>query len=227
MNSAPLRIQLSWDDPATGDKREPMLAVPIALGRDFNQMPALMQGCPVSRMVLNSLEVSRFHTLIDQDNSGLVAIDQNSRNGTFVNGTRIGPNERVSLANGDSLQIGPYQIVVSFGVRTQPSPSRNSQIFFNPNTGLPESNQSAPAPVGVRGVAPLQGTNFPPPIFQASEVAVQDLHATGLAVEEVDGRYAIAYSRTRTGQRDHAFVIARYVHLATGYPAIKFLPDLQ
>jgi pSer/pThr/pTyr-binding forkhead associated (FHA) protein len=42
-----------------------------------------------------------------------------------------------------------------------------------------------------------------------------------------DGRYAIAYSRTRTGRRDHAFLIARYVHLATGYPAIKFLPDLQ
>ncbi len=370
MNSAPLRIQLSWDDPATGDKREPMLAVPIALGRDFNQMPVQMQGRPVSRMVLNSLEVSRFHTLIDQDSSGLVAIDQNSRNGTFINGTRIGPNERVSLANGDSLQIGPYQIVVTFGVRTQPSPSRNSQIFFNPNTGLPEPNQSAPPPIGVRGVAPLQGTNFPPPIFQASEVAVQDLHATGLPVEEVDyatigaglgsfvwvdflrisgvktgqiaalgiepqpysrykqlclssqiplherlrsnsdscpdniwgwpsyalreawhdllkgrvgasfqylwqvfaeptfaqtytpragnvfdsldreaqrigwekmfrygsvrsirktndGRYAIAYSRTRTGQRDHAFLIARYVHLATGYPAIKFLPDLQ
>ena len=42
-----------------------------------------------------------------------------------------------------------------------------------------------------------------------------------------DGRYAIAFSRTTTGQRAHAFLIARFVHLATGYPAIKFLPDLQ
>jgi pSer/pThr/pTyr-binding forkhead associated (FHA) protein len=39
-----------------------------------------------------------------------------------------------------------------------------------------------------------------------------------------DGRYAIAYSRTTTGRRDHAFLISRYVHLATGYPAIKFSP---
>jgi hypothetical protein len=54
MNSAPLRIQLSWDDPATGERREPMLGIPIALGRDFNGMPAQMQGRPVSRMVLNS-----------------------------------------------------------------------------------------------------------------------------------------------------------------------------
>jgi hypothetical protein len=29
MNSAPLRIQLSWDDPVTGDRREPMLVSPL------------------------------------------------------------------------------------------------------------------------------------------------------------------------------------------------------
>ncbi|MEO6863494.1 MAG: hypothetical protein ABI180_18445, partial [Microcoleus sp.] len=42
-----------------------------------------------------------------------------------------------------------------------------------------------------------------------------------------DGRYAIAYSRSNANQREHAFLIAKYVHLATGYPAIQFLPDLQ
>ena len=42
-----------------------------------------------------------------------------------------------------------------------------------------------------------------------------------------DGRYAIAYSRSNADHRDHAFLIAKYVHLATGYPAIQLLPDLQ
>ncbi|WP_373537054.1 FHA domain-containing protein [Microcoleus sp.] len=42
-----------------------------------------------------------------------------------------------------------------------------------------------------------------------------------------DGRYAIAYSRSNADRRDRAFLIAKYVHLATGYPAIQFLPDLQ
>jgi hypothetical protein len=83
MNSAPLRIQLSWDNPATRQRREPTLAIPIALGREFNAMPAQIQGRPVSRMILNSLEVSRFHVLIDTDNGALVVIDQNSSNGTF------------------------------------------------------------------------------------------------------------------------------------------------
>ncbi|PZD71867.1 hypothetical protein C1752_04338 [Acaryochloris thomasi RCC1774] len=39
-----------------------------------------------------------------------------------------------------------------------------------------------------------------------------------------DGRYAIAYSQ---GRGQHAFLVARYVHLATGYPVIQFLPDLK
>ena len=364
MNAAPLRVQLSWDDPATGDKREPILGVPIALGREFGQMPTQIQGHPVSRMVLNSLEVSRFHVLIDQDSSGLQVIDQNSRNGIFVNGNLVGANNSVALANGDSLQIGPYQITISFGARTQPPASTNSQILFNPNTGLPDPSQLPPP------AAPLPSNSFPPPIFQALEVEVQDLHATGLPVDEVDyatigaglgsfvwvdclriygvkasqiaalgiepqpysrykqlclssqiplherlrsnsdscpdnvwgwpsyalreawhdvtkgrlgaalgylwqvfaeptfaqtytpragnvfdsldrearrigwdkifrygsvrsirkttdGRYAIAFSRTNTGRRAHAFLISRFVHIATGYPAIKFLPDLQ
>ncbi len=369
MNSAPLRIQLSWEDPATGEQREPLLGVPIAFGRDFNEMPTTWQGQPVSRMVLNSLEVSRFQTLIDRDTTGLVVVDQNSRNGTFINGTRQG---RSTLANGDTLQIGPYIISVSFAPRTPPTqPPTQSQISFNPTTGLPDPTQSplsVTAPIS-RG-NPSSSLAFPPPIFQSERVVVQDLHATGLLVEEVDygaigaglgsfiwvdllrisgvkdsqiaalgidplpysrykqlclnsqiplherlrsnsdscpdniwgwpsyalreawhdfwkgrlgaalghlwqvfaeptfvptytprsgnvyasidrevqrigwekmfrygsvrairktadGRYAIAYSRTTTGHRSHAFLVARYVHLATGYPAIKFLPDLQ
>jgi pSer/pThr/pTyr-binding forkhead associated (FHA) protein len=365
MNSAPLRIQLSWEDPTTSDRREPLLSVPIAFGRDFNQMPTAIAGRLVSRMILNSLEVSRFHGLIDLDNQTLVVIDQNSRNGVFVNGTRVQANNPASLASGDIIQMGPYQISVTFSPTTQVSPpSGASAIFFNPETQLPDPTQSAPP-----AVAPV-ASNFPPPSFQGMEVEVQDLHATGLSVDEVDyatvgaglgsfvwvdflrisgvkipqvaalgveplpygryqqlclssqiplherlrsnsdscpdniwgwpsyalreagrdflkgrvgesfrylwqifaeptfaetytprarnvfdsidreakrigweqifrygrvrsirkttdGRYAIAYSRTQTGRREHAFLVARYVHLATGYPAIKFLPDLQ
>ena len=35
-----LQIQLSWDDPATGERREPKLSVPIAFGREFARLPA-------------------------------------------------------------------------------------------------------------------------------------------------------------------------------------------
>ncbi len=39
-----------------------------------------------------------------------------------------------------------------------------------------------------------------------------------------DGRYVVAYSDR---EHRHGFWLARYLHLSPGYPAIKFLPDLQ
>lgn len=46
-----------------------------------------------------------------------------------------------------------------------------------------------------------------------------------------DGRFVIACSQTGAdgppGTRSHTLIVARHVYLATGYPAVKFLPDLQ
>src|SRR5690349_17379729 len=108
-----LQIQLSWDDPATGERREPNLSVPIAFGREFARLPAEYGGQRVSRILLNSNEVSRYHALINLEQNQLVVIDQGSVNGLSVNGQR---QTRSVLANGDTLQIGPYMITVTFGV---------------------------------------------------------------------------------------------------------------
>jgi pSer/pThr/pTyr-binding forkhead associated (FHA) protein len=363
MNPQPVQIRLTWEDPARGEQRNPLLAVPIAFGRDFNHMPAQINGRRVSRIVLSSAEVSRFHALIDLDRDGLVVIDQNSSNGVFVNGQR---QPQITLANGDTLQIGPYQITIALATNPATAiPSTPANIQFNPNTDIPDPSIPPSPPL------PLPSNEaFPPPVFNAAEVSLQDLQATGLPVEEKDyvavgaglgsfvwvdllriygaksnqiaalgmedkpygryqrlcqnsqippherlrsnsdscpdniwgwpsyalreswhdllkghlgeslgllwqvfaepafaetytprsgnvfasldreanrigweqifrygrvrairktndGRYAIAYSRSSSSRRDHAFLIARYVHLATGYPAIQFLPDLQ
>ncbi|MCA9964723.1 MAG: FHA domain-containing protein [Anaerolineales bacterium] len=43
-----------------------------------------------------------------------------------------------------------------------------------------------------------------------------------------DGRYLVAYTHLRDGQPDqHRLVVCRYLHLAVGYPGVRFLPDLQ
>ena len=42
-----------------------------------------------------------------------------------------------------------------------------------------------------------------------------------------DGRYAIACSILGENYRKHFYVVGKYLHLATGYPAIRFLEDLQ
>lgn len=361
MNSQPLQIRLIWQDPVTGERREPLFNLPVALGREFSQMPAEIRGLRVSRIVLNTPGISRFHALIDLDSNGLVVIDQNTVNGTLVNGQR---QVRSLLANGDIIQIADYQITVAFAIPSPLVSTIPQTINFNPETDLPESIIVAPT-------IPI-GQSFPPNLFQSPQVNVPDLYATGNAVDEVDytaigaglgsfvwvdllricgveanqivalgleekpyaryqrlclnsqippherlrsnsdscpdniwgwpsyalrevwhdltkgkvsdilgylwqvfaepsfaqtytprsrnvfdsidreaqrigwdkifrngsvrairkttdGRYAIAYSRRRssTSAPDHAFLISKFVHLATGYPAIQFLPDLQ
>ncbi len=364
MAFSPLQVKLSWADLATGELREPVLQLPIALGREFPRMPVNFGNQRVSRLVLNSLEVSRFHVLIAWENGGLVVKDQNSRNGILVNGQA---QKQATLDNGDTIQVGPYEItiILSFGTTAPPpSPGKDSQIVFNPTTNVLDPQQQQLVPVTP---APR---SFPPAAFQAEKVELQDLYATGLPVDEVDyltigagmgsfvwvdflriygvkpeqiialgvdtlpygrykqlclnsqiplrerlrsnsdscpdniwgwpsyalreawrdlqkgkltnslrylwqvfseptfsetytpkaenvfdsvdreqqrigwqqmfrygsarsirqtsdGRYAIAYSRTTSTGRERAFLVASYLHLAIGYPAIKFLPDLQ
>jgi len=173
-----IQIQLSWEDPATGDRRKPKLSVPIAFGREFARLPAEIRGERVSRLLLNSHEVSRYHALIDWEQNQLVVVDQGSINGVMVNGQR---EIRSPLLDGDTLQIGPYSITVTFGINTiAPVTSPRSAIQFNPNTNLPD-----PSLLALRQVTPL-GSNFPPPLFQVTKVPVQELYATGLPVDEVD-----------------------------------------
>ncbi|BDI14689.1 hypothetical protein ANSO36C_04910 [Nostoc cf. commune SO-36] len=98
------QIQLNWDDPATGERREPRLNMPIAFGREFARLPPEFNGQRVSRMLLNSNEVSRYHALIDWEQDHLVVIDQGSVNGVYVNGQ---PQTRSVLANGDTCKLAP------------------------------------------------------------------------------------------------------------------------
>jgi pSer/pThr/pTyr-binding forkhead associated (FHA) protein len=359
-----MQIRLSWQDPATGDWRTPVLTPPITFGRSFDRMPAAIDGDRTSRIVLQGGRVSRFHAMITQEKQNLVLTDIGSRNGTLINGIR---QTRTILVDGDTVQIDRYKVTIS--VVTQitnfNTASSNSSIFFNPNTDLPDPEVPEPPEV------PKVRYSFPPPEFRhAFQLSRQTLDEIGLPVQEVDyltigaglgsfiwvdvlricgvkpdqimalglesqpygryqrlcensqiplherlrsnsdscpdnlwgwpgyawreawtvlqkkqwktalkllwqvfaeptfaptytprsqdvfaaidreaqrigwdqiyqygrvrgirktndGRYAIAYSRSSTQQREHGFLIAQYVHLATGYPAIQFLPDLQ
>ncbi len=43
-----------------------------------------------------------------------------------------------------------------------------------------------------------------------------------------DGRYVVAYSHTSPDKgTQHKLMLAQYVHIAVGYPGVRFLPDLQ
>ena len=42
-----------------------------------------------------------------------------------------------------------------------------------------------------------------------------------------DGRYAIVYSALNGDESQHKVILCNYLHLAVGYPGVRFLPDLQ
>jgi pSer/pThr/pTyr-binding forkhead associated (FHA) protein len=167
-----------WEDPATGERKEPLLTIPIALGREFARLPDSLAGQRVSRIVLNSLEVSRYHALISVDQGQLVIVDQGSSNGIIVNGVN---QQQCQIEPGDTIQIGNYQISIAIPSNPQPisTPASQSQIGFNSVTNRPDP-RITPPPI----VLPINSCL--PPIFQQEQIDPQAIHATGIPVEEVE-----------------------------------------
>ena len=62
-----------------------------------------------SSMQLDAPTVSRLHATIYPDNKGDHILQDNSTNGTFVNGKRI--DKRCQLNRDDTIQIGPYNLI--------------------------------------------------------------------------------------------------------------------
>jgi pSer/pThr/pTyr-binding forkhead associated (FHA) protein len=202
-----MQIQLSWEDPVTGEMRQPVFTVPVALGREIGQMPTNLDGQQVSRAVFRSEEISRFHALIASTN-GKITIADRSANATFVNGEKV-HNSSKPLNSGDTLQIGPYSLTIGLLVTPESDPTKilnqESTIIFNPNTNVLSSKiaEAQKQPVSSPPISfnpdtdnlqtqlpqippvPNTLTPFPPPgLFAADRVSVEALHATGKQVEE-------------------------------------------
>jgi anti-anti-sigma factor len=61
--------------------------------------------------------VSRRHASLEQVDGRVILRDLGSRNGTFLNGSRLG-SSAVNINDGDVFQIGPLQFSVAIGERT-------------------------------------------------------------------------------------------------------------
>jgi pSer/pThr/pTyr-binding forkhead associated (FHA) protein len=204
-----MQIQLSWEDPVTGEMRQPVFNIPVALGREITQMPTNIDGQQVSRAVFRSEEISRFHALIGLV-SGQITISDRSANGSFINGEKI-HNSSKPLSSGDTLQIGPYSVTIGLLVTAETDPTKilnqESTIIFNPNTNIINSKaaEAQGQPVSSPPISfnpdtdnlqtqlpqippvPNTLTPFPPPeLFAADRVSVEALHATGKKIEETN-----------------------------------------
>ena len=94
----PLHLRLTWDNPTTGEYYECINPLPITIGR----------AASLNAIVLNSKHVSRQHARLEGTGNRIILIDQNSTNGTLVDGHRI---TCTALSDGDSFRIGPFRFV--------------------------------------------------------------------------------------------------------------------
>ena len=55
--------------------------------------------------------LSRKHARVTRSNDGVFLKEEEGRNGTFVNGTRVGPGQTVRLEEGDRIRFGLVEVV--------------------------------------------------------------------------------------------------------------------
>lgn len=75
----------------------------FTLGRDA--------GCDFC--IVNAPEISRVHATLRYDENTLASyvVDNNSHNGTFVNGVKLIPGKPKRIANGDVMQLGTIRFI--------------------------------------------------------------------------------------------------------------------
>jgi pSer/pThr/pTyr-binding forkhead associated (FHA) protein len=98
-NPQALHVRLIWQDVATGEGKEYAGPLPITLGRATD-----------NTVVLNSNQISRHHSTLVAEQGGIVLRDNNSVNGTFIEGERI--TSRV-LSSGANFQIEPFHFTMT------------------------------------------------------------------------------------------------------------------
>lgn len=120
----------------------------------------------------DDIELSRKHARIARRTEGEWEIeDLGSRNGTFVNGSRV--EQPVLLAAGDAIEVGTTKLVVQVSAPTMPSEVATAPEPAPEPEPEAEAEATAPSPTVAGEVVPK-----PPPVSLTVEIDA----ATGEAV---------------------------------------------
>ena len=84
------------------NKQKIQLVAKITIGRETG-----------NSIVIDSKLASRHHCLIQKIKDAYFLKDENSTNGTFLNGRRIPPDKYVQLNHGDKITVGTANLVMA------------------------------------------------------------------------------------------------------------------
>lgn len=93
-----------------GDERLPVIMTPSAPGEAH-----VIGREPTATLRLDDARVSRRHAALERSGAGWNVVDLGSRSGTFLDGRRLGVDERAELRSGSVLSIGPFDMLCSGG----------------------------------------------------------------------------------------------------------------
>ncbi|MGB7338796.1 MAG: FHA domain-containing protein [Phototrophicaceae bacterium] len=90
-----------------------MSATGLKIGRSSKGVPTDVDLNPLGG---GDYGVSRFHAILryDKAHHRLVIIDNNSTNGTFINGVQLPPHAETTLSDGATLKFARMQFIVQF-----------------------------------------------------------------------------------------------------------------
>ena len=202
-----MQITLISENKLTQEQEKQVFPLPVALGRDITQLPAVINGETVSPVVLldSSKQISRFHAQITLENNELYVEDK-SANGTELNGEKL-IKKRRALNSGDRLGIGNYTITVVpvraedenativleskstiFNPQSEIIPvsrvrkslDSQSSIIFNPYTDALE--EQTPDAVTIQTAGFPYHLNF----WNAEKVSLEAIRRSGVLVRETE-----------------------------------------
>lgn len=105
---------------------------------------------PSCELLLNDLNVAPFHAQLERSGNQSVVIDLSSKNGVFLNGSRIPANVPFALSSGDVVYIYPFVLSYSAPQPAESAPagttSPTSGQGSPPGPILPSALLSAPPP---------------------------------------------------------------------------------
>jgi transcriptional regulator with GAF, ATPase, and Fis domain len=158
---------------------------------------------PEAEIWLANESVSRRHAVLAFEGDTLTIEDLDSSNGTWLDGLRLVPGERTSVAPGSIIEVGPIPLALELQGATK-EPERRSNI-----------------PVSTVATRPLRDTAVPPnatceiPCVQSSSLVIEDPAMVALhEVVDVAARSALSVillGETGVGKE----VIAERVHQAS------------
>ena len=106
----------------------------------LDQDVCILGGSPVADVFVDNSYVSRMHAQIVREGGNFRIRDLDSKNGTFVNGTRVG-GEGVPLQSGDRIELAEGQVLFRFRsrsatltLRTGP-PEEEADLVVNSRSG--------------------------------------------------------------------------------------------